>query len=190
MFDGLYKKLLLEYTEKEADALYDLIKKQYRSRRIVMTNSSEFVPKSFEQKSASVSAMHTVFSKPTGTWYARGEEWMRFLLGEWQSALTKYSHAFMIDIDYTSMLRINTEKKMDEFEKRWVNQIEGSYLYGIDWTEVAKQYKGIEIIPYFWNYRHQSKGNWYYTWDIASGCIWDASAIKGFKEIPSASTPY
>ena len=46
----------------------------------------------------------------------------------------------------------------------------------IDWELIQKEgYGGIEICPYNWGWRSQ---NWYYGWDVASGCVWDSSSIQ------------
>lgn len=50
----------------------------------------------------------------------------------------------------------------------------------IDWGRVAEKYGGIEIAPGLpWRFRTRSK--WYYTWDCASGVIWDVNAITGIE---------
>ena len=53
----------------------------------------------------------------------------------------------------------------------------------IDWATVAKKYQGIIITPYIYERRlsifHDCPDtSWYYGWDCASGCIWDATAIE------------
>lgn len=45
----------------------------------------------------------------------------------------------------------------------------------IDWQAVGDDFQGIIIAPYC--YTARMKLLWYYGWDCASGCIWDASAI-------------
>jgi hypothetical protein len=55
----------------------------------------------------------------------------------------------------------------------------------IDWPRIAQQYKGVIISPYCWGSRLEVA--WYYGWDCASGCIWDASAIASVAEIPATS---
>ena len=44
-----------------------------------------------------------------------------------------------------------------------------------DWAKVASHYDGIEICPYIESRRNMT---WYYGWDVASGCVWNASGIK------------
>jgi len=52
----------------------------------------------------------------------------------------------------------------------------------IDWPRVAQRYQGIIIAPYRWEQRLDNPcQGWYYTWDCASGCIWDAAAVAELK---------
>jgi hypothetical protein len=53
--------------------------------------------------------------------------------------------------------------------------------YGIDWQKVAKKYQGIIIAPYCWELRLEDTTWWYYGWDCASGCIWNADAVAELK---------
>jgi len=46
----------------------------------------------------------------------------------------------------------------------------------INWEEVSKNWEGIEIVPYIWTARNIL--NWYYPWDVASGCIWNLDGIS------------
>jgi len=54
----------------------------------------------------------------------------------------------------------------------------------IDWYTVAQEYDGIIITPYqpkrYWAFNGAA---WYSPWDVASGCIWKASAIKRIEAI-------
>jgi hypothetical protein len=56
------------------------------------------------------------------------------------------------------------------------------YVDYIDWARVARAYQGIVIAPYQWSLRLESITSWYYPWDCASGCIWDAAAIKELRD--------
>lgn len=69
-----------------------------------------------------------------------------------------------------AVLFISTLLEFEEFEDDW---LVGS---SIDWRGVMMSYWGIEISSYFWQKRLSS--NWYYPWDVASGCIWRSEAIK------------
>ncbi len=80
-----------------------------------------------------------------------------------------------------------------EFNERYAKRVilGGEDFAGyIDWIKVAKQYAGLIIAPYQWGYRLEPGTHWYYGWDCASGCIWDASVIERIEAIePAISEP-
>ncbi len=54
-------------------------------------------------------------------------------------------------------------------------------FYNIDWAAVAEEYAGIEIAPYQWSLRMDTRTNWYYPWDVASGVVWDMTGVTVHK---------
>jgi len=55
----------------------------------------------------------------------------------------------------------------------------------IDWGRVASDHQGIIIAPYQWSHRLEEPcSGWYYSWDCASGCIWNAEAVAELRSIP------
>jgi hypothetical protein len=50
--------------------------------------------------------------------------------------------------------------------------------FEIEWRKVAERFDGIIIAPYIWQRRLDLESSWYYSWDCASGCIWNASAVR------------
>ena len=109
--------------------------------------------------------------KPSGLWYACGTAWLEFVNREFPSGFGKY--IYKIQINPSAMCMINNADKFEEFSNKYM--VERGY---IDWSKVALDYSGIEICPYFYEFR-DSKHLWYYTWDIPSGCIWNQSAFMG-----------
>ena len=82
------------------------------------------------------------------------------------------------------ILRISTPEGIDAFEREYVTRAayphEGAKEYrseSVNWKLVAERYQGIIISPYIWE-RRLTDTMWYYGWDCASGCIWDAKAIS------------
>jgi hypothetical protein len=63
-----------------------------------------------------------------------------------------------------SVLRIQTVDALKRFSSRY------SRGYYVNWPAVAAKHNGIEIIPYQRSQRYNL--DWYYPWDVASGCIW------------------
>jgi hypothetical protein len=57
----------------------------------------------------------------------------------------------------------------------------------ISWEAVARDWQGLVIAPYQWAYRTDLL--WYYPWDCASGCIWDADAVKAIHPVAPARQP-
>jgi len=122
--------------------------------------------------------------KPNGLWYSCGDQWAEFIRGAgWES---RYNHLYEIDINENEMLMIRSTEDFESLEARygrrgnapqeWKNELH------IDWPAIARDYAGIEICPYRGEKR--TKSQWYYPWDVASGCIWSSRAIVGIREIP------
>jgi hypothetical protein len=93
-------------------------------------------------------------------------------------------HVFELDVNPSDIMVIQTLEDFNRFEDKYIYHYDADikgYPYlieSVDWKEVAKNHAGLEINPYFWEKRLNSKTNWYYGWDMASGVIWDLDAIK------------
>lgn len=91
--------------------------------------------------------------------------------------------------DDARILRLRTASQLDDFTaKYFCPENKPSYLRYArepDWKRVAEEYQGIIIAPYQWSRRLHDGTNWYYSWDCASGCLWDAGAIS--RLIPRAT---
>lgn len=90
-----------------------------------------------------------------------------------------------------NILIIRSPEELLEFTAKYDKQLEmgghsfkGHYM---DWVAVAKAYQGVIITPYQWDLRLDQRTHWYYGWDCASGCIWDAQAIKRVEEVRQES---
>lgn len=180
-FDKEYQKILKEYSSQEGEDIIDLLKSKYKNRRIILTDG-EFKP---VDKSAESQGTHW---KPSGSWYSLGEYWVRWMIGEQPDWFIRYNKIYMLDLDYSKILRINNAKKMEIFQNKYGVQPykqHNDFTMMIDWKRVVEDYTGIEIIPMIW----ENSRDWYRTWDIPSGCVWDSSAIKGWKEIEFGDKP-
>ena len=159
---------------KDSNLINEVSKKSYskikKDMRIHMTAKDKInLPFAVEQEPS---------FKPRGLWYGIGTswiEWVRSEMPEWEG-----DYIFNLDIDPTKILQIKSSEELLKFSKEYANNMNGSQL-GIDWSEVAKQYSGIEISPYQYSMRFDSRTRWYYGWDIPSGCIWNSDAIKGYN---------
>lgn len=125
--------------------------------------------------------------KPGGFWYGINDAWLDWCDTEMPDWIRP--HVYELDINPSDILTIQTLADFDKFEQKYVYhhdpEVE-NYPYlieSVDWKEVARHYPGIEINPYFWEKRFNSKGNWYCGWDMASGVIWDVSVIRNISYI-------
>jgi len=119
-----------------------------------------------------------VHFKPKGLWYGCGSAWLNWILGEQPDWIKEY----LYEVKVGAVLKISTFEKLMEFTQEYkssnprLSGIENS-LY-IDWIKVSQKYPGIEICPYIHEARRNDRTEWYYPWDVASGCVWDCSAIQ------------
>jgi hypothetical protein len=89
--------------------------------------------------------------------------------------------------DSANILRLWCPADIDAFHEGYSVQ-DRYYRPKIDWARVAEEYQGIIIAPYCWQRRLDGPAHsWYYGWDCASGCIWDAEAIAELVAIKEAA---
>lgn len=131
----------------------------------------------------SVEQLERPHFKPAGFWLSvDGNEdgWKEWCEGEeWGLERLACVH----DVKLTpqaNIFHLKSAADIDAFDVRFRSPIARDFSYFmIDWRSVAATYQGIIIAPYIWERRLSLDGaNWYYAWDCASGCIWDASAIE------------
>lgn len=143
--------------------------------RVVMDKKEITSPKfPVEQKESSY--------KPSGLWYALGEEWINWCKSEMPEWMGEY--IYKLDIDMSKVLHIKNSSQLKIFTNEYKNE-KSYHEYGsdckINWKKVSENYNGIEISPYLYDMR--MKYMWYYGWDVASGCIWNENVIKTIKRV-------
>lgn len=118
------------------------------------------------------------YSKPEGIWYSVGNDWFNHLLKIGCIKIEQF--IYKIEINYSNIYTIKTEEEIDSFTELYGRSVFGNNKDDtIDWELLSKGYTGVEICPYIYSRRKSYR--WYYTWDCASGCIWDKSAIFDVK---------
>lgn len=132
--------------------------------------------------------------KPYGTWVSvPGEDdWYTWCSRTFGKADLAYRHT--LELDTTDVLVISTRKALVDFSKRYRTSLSGFEAFPdmlpLDWQRVAADYRGLVIAPWQPQVRMMT---WYYTWDCASGVIWDSSALRLLwtvqVESPSPSRP-
>lgn len=115
--------------------------------------------------------------KPRGFWLSVDDDWRRFCEdSEWNLPLTnpiefKVARDRVLVLSDTQMIRDFSAKYAITADR------DPDYHRAVDWPRLSGEYAGIVIAPYCWELRLDSMVSWYYTWDCASACIWDLSAI-------------
>lgn len=128
------------------------------------------------------------YDKPRGLWVSvtGPDDWKAWCEAE-KFALDRMSHETAIVLaDGANVLRLCSAFEIDGFTREYRSETEEWRNYSIDWRRVAARYDGIIIAPYIWTRRLDGGAGWYYGWDCASGCIWNARAIAALRPLPSA----
>ncbi len=126
--------------------------------------------------------------KPKGLWFTPGQddwkEWCEENMPHWLEGKT----LGWFDVDLSRMLVISEPGALLEFTARFLDSemekrmrllgVRSIMSFNIDWRAVAEQYDGIEIAPYQWGLRLDERCHWYYTWDVASGCVWRRRSVR------------
>ena len=130
--------------------------------------------------------------KPDGLWYQINDswkEWCKYEMPQWLGPNSRGAYKVNIEIDKTNVLVIQTLEAFDSFHNKYraLHPYHYKSTY-INWERVSEEYDGIEISDYFYEKRMNNNCEWYYTWDVASGCIWNTNIIKVIGEITETET--
>tara|TARA_R100000541_G_scaffold16363_4_gene26042 strand:- start:2680 stop:3180 length:501 start_codon:yes stop_codon:yes gene_type:complete len=124
-------------------------------------------------------------SKPNGLWYQINdswEEWCKHEMPSWLGPNNRGAYKVNIKIDKSNLLVISTLEEFDSFHETFCTYNPNNRFRptksDINWKKVSSLYDGIEISDYFYQRRMDDNCEWYYPWDIASGCIWNTDIIK------------
>jgi hypothetical protein len=123
------------------------------------------------------------YSKPCGFWVSvvGEDDWASWCKSEsYRDTENQFATDVILDLS-ANVLVMRSHLELDGFTSQFGE--ETRYRdYAINWSAVAKAYQGIIIAPYIRSARMSL--NWYYPWDCASGCIWDANAIARLEAAP------
>lgn len=125
--------------------------------------------------------------KTPGLWISvEGEDdWLAWCRGEgWR--LDGFTHATeIVLIPDAKVKRISGERELKDFTAEFSTAEQNKWLRKLDWIAIRKRWHGLIIAPYCWECRLAENTFWYYSWDCASGVIWNAKAIKELRQLPA-----
>ena len=120
--------------------------------------------------------------KPKGLWYSCGDDWIQWASSEMPEMINKANYLYKIEVNYDKVKAVHSEAEFRIFEKEYGVKSKPWREITIDWKKLQDDgFAGIEICPYFNSKRYTSQ--WYYSWDVASGCIWDPAGLIDFELI-------
>lgn len=147
----------------------------------------------------SVAPRQEPHGKPAGFWFSVEPEygWRWWCQGE-RFNLENFAYETEIEIvEPERVLWIKNQKDLDRFTKRYGVDLgcldypgRPKYVHAINWKPIVEKYAGIVIAPYQWGRRLDGGAMWYYGWDCASGCAWDASAFRLGASRPHVLDPH
>lgn len=136
-----------------------------------------------------------LFYKPNGLWFSVEDEEDDQTWKTWCEAEEFCPENLVCchEITFKTSAKILYLKSFDEildFTKKYnathlfpFSKVMDESSFTIDWEVISQEYDGIIIAPYCWNARLDHNTSWYYTWDCASGCIWNLNQIESMKLI-------
>lgn len=141
-----------------------------------------------------VTAIHSVeqaefqpVGKPSGLWVSAEEHeqnWRKWCESE-RFAIGGLAHLVTL-APGARVLEIGCAAELDAFDREFgLVEERISRILSLEWRRVAERWQGIVIAPYIWE-RRLSAIDWYYGWDCASGCIWDAEAVASIELLSGA----
>ncbi len=128
--------------------------------------------------------------KPRGFWVSvKGEDdWPSWCRAE-EFRLSSLAICHQITLaDTANILWLTHPWEIDDLDLEYAVNPGARPSVFVDWRRLAERYDGLIIAPYQWS-RRLDGPSWYYGWDCASGCIWNADAIASagvlVQEIPA-----
>lgn len=133
----------------------------------------------------SISQSSTDGFKPRGLWVSdeSGDEgWSSYASSVFGGDALKCRHRVLLRPE-AAILWLKSAEDIDDFTALYaVKGRYGDLHLEILWHEVALRHQGILITPYVHERRLHTGSEWYYGWDCASGCVWDAEAVAEITE--------
>lgn len=133
------------------------------------------------------------YDKPRGLWVSvdGDADWEAWCKAENFGGLGEHRYTVTLG-DGANILHLKTAGDLERFTRNYGGRdplfpigISLKPSAAINWPVVAAQFDGIIIAPYCWQQR--LKLDWYYGWDCASGCIWNAQAVRSIELLEPAA---
>lgn len=137
--------------------------------------------------------------KPKGFWFSQGDEWLQHMK-KTNFRMNTYNYLYELEIDLSKCILITNLKDLYTFTQKFCSQPSTTsktiqdFCLNINWSKVVEltNKSGIVIHPNLKKIILKYKNNdieyfnsmeWYLTWDISSGAIWNKKAVTNMQLI-------
>ena len=121
------------------------------------------------------------FFKPRGLWLSDDDcddNWRAWCVAE-GFGLERLTHVHDVELlPDANVLILKSAADIRSFTREWTfEDPKLPSMMRVRWPDVMTAYDGLIITPYIWRMRLDMEAGWYYSWDCASGCIWQPRAV-------------
>lgn len=110
------------------------------------------------------------------SWCSDEEYYLEWIENEFDVALSESANILHLS-SAEELLKFTQDYRDSSTDTEFIRVMGHDYNVAIRWTDLYSQYDGIIIAPYQWTCRLGFDTPWYYSWDVASGCIWNLDVI-------------
>lgn len=116
-----------------------------------------------------------IIDRPVGLWYSIDNSWKNFCLDSGNNQwIGRYNYKVnLLNANVLKLLSVGGVRRFGEIYGE-----RGRFNTFIHWGRVAMDFDGIEIQDYKADWFNTVETNWIFTWDCASGCIWNLKDVK------------
>jgi hypothetical protein len=107
------------------------------------------------------------------------DDWAQWCNNSENFSLGKYVSEIFLK-EPNNVFHIKNCFELDDFHKKYKRKFDEEIFNRagyLDWVKIRADYSGLIITPYLYERRLADGMMWYYSWDCASGVIWDVSCI-------------
>lgn len=111
--------------------------------------------------------------KPEGLWLSVGDAWKQWNDREEFLTAEYFENVFRVRLKRdANVLLLDTAEALNEFTARLSSEDPNLVM----WKLLEDSFDGVVVAPY--RDRRELRAPWLYTWDFASGCLWEPGAVE------------
>lgn len=177
----------------EENAIFQLLRLQ--DLKSVMLPYKFYSFTEYETSMYNTDVQYTYGFKPMGFWFSQGDGWLQHMK-KTNFKMNSYNYLYELEVDLNECILIRNLKDLYNFTRKFcsTSKVRDDFCLDMNWNKVVQttNKSGIIISPNLKEIILKYKNNdieyfrsmeWYITWDIASGAIWNKKALKQMRLI-------